>query len=176
MAKITSMTSKWQNTSKNDANALKLAENKALHDCLCWMTKKLKNHLIIMLISIIMLIKKSHRLNFRRWPWMIKIVPEMDYLVKITPKRGITLVPSWYIIFDLDIEILTLKFMKKTTRWPFSERAHPKMNSTPSNYFKNDSVPVKTHTQNELLTCCYLYFIKIIFSHLTLELPFDLEI
>ena len=40
---------------------------------------------------------------------------------------------------------------------------------------KNDSVPVKTHTQNELLSCCYLYLIKIIFSHLTLELTLDLE-
>ena len=59
MAKITLMTSKWQNTSKNDTSAPKLADNEVLHDCLCWMTKKFKNHLIIMLISIIMLNKKK---------------------------------------------------------------------------------------------------------------------
>ena len=34
------MTSKLQNTSKNDISALKLAENEILHHFLCWMTKK----------------------------------------------------------------------------------------------------------------------------------------
>ena len=32
------------------------------------------------------------------------------------------------------------------------------------------------HTQNELLNFCYLYFMKIIFSHLTFELTFDLTL
>ena len=35
MAKITWMTSKFQNTTKNDISALKLAENEVLHDLFC---------------------------------------------------------------------------------------------------------------------------------------------
>ena len=58
------MTSKFQNTFKNDIRALKLAENKVLPDFLCWMTKKFKNHLMIMLISIIMQIKKKPPAEF----------------------------------------------------------------------------------------------------------------
>ena len=58
MAKITLINSKWQNTSKNDTSALKLAKNEVLHDFLCWMTKKFENHLMIMLISMIMQSKK----------------------------------------------------------------------------------------------------------------------
>ena len=41
-----------------------------------------------------------------RWPWVIKIMQEMDCPVKITWKWGITLVPgfiSWKIIFALEI-------------------------------------------------------------------------
>ena len=41
-----------------------------------------------------------------RWPWVIKIIQEMDCPVKITQKWGITLVPGficWKIIFDLEI-------------------------------------------------------------------------
>ena len=41
-----------------------------------------------------------------RWPWVIKIIQEMDCPVKITWKWGITLVPGficWKIIFDLEI-------------------------------------------------------------------------
>ena len=64
MAKITKMTSKFQNTSINGISALKLAENEVLHDFLCWMTKKFENHLMIMLISIIMQIKKKPPAEF----------------------------------------------------------------------------------------------------------------
>ena len=41
-----------------------------------------------------------------RWPWVIKIIQEMDCPVKITWKWGITLAPGficWKIIFDLEI-------------------------------------------------------------------------
>ena len=42
------------------------------------------------------------------WPWIIKIVSEMDCPGKITWEWGITLVPSfisWKIIFDLEIDL-----------------------------------------------------------------------
>ena len=58
------MTSNFQNTSKNDISALKLAKNEVLHDFLCWMPKKFENHLMIMLISIIMQIKKKPPVEF----------------------------------------------------------------------------------------------------------------
>ena len=43
-----------------------------------------------------------------------------------------------------------------------------KWTQRPKITIKNDPVRVKTHTQNELVTCCYLYSLKIIFLHLTL--------
>ena len=47
------------NTSKIKLSSLKLAENEVLLDILCCMTKEFEIHLITMVISIIMLIKKS---------------------------------------------------------------------------------------------------------------------
>ena len=48
------------------------------------------------------------KLTFWPWkgPWVMKIIQEMDCPVKITRKRGITLVPGficWTIIVDLEI-------------------------------------------------------------------------
>ena len=60
-----------------------------------------------------------------RWPWVIKIIQEMDCPVKITWKWGITLVPGficWKIIFDLEIfgghfVFALKKFRPRVPKW-----------------------------------------------------------
>ena len=60
-----------------------------------------------------------------RWPWVIKIILEMDCPVKITWKWGITLVPGficWKIIFDLEIfgghfVFALKKFRPRVPKW-----------------------------------------------------------
>ena len=60
-----------------------------------------------------------------RWPWIIKIIQEMDCPVKITWKWGITLVPGficWKIISALDISgghfVFALqKFRPRVPKW-----------------------------------------------------------
>ena len=60
-----------------------------------------------------------------RWPYIIKIIQEMDCPVKITWKWGITLVPGfncWKIIFDLEIfgghfVFALKKFRPRVPKW-----------------------------------------------------------
>ena len=60
-----------------------------------------------------------------RWPWVIKIIQEMDCPVKITWEWGITLVPGficWKIIFDLEIfgghfVFALKKFRPRVPKW-----------------------------------------------------------
>ena len=60
-----------------------------------------------------------------RWPWVIKIIQEMDSPVKITWKWGITLAPGficWKIIFDLEIfgghfVFALKKFRPRVPKW-----------------------------------------------------------
>ena len=62
-----------------------------------------------------------------RWPWVIKIIQEMDCPVKITWKWGITLAPGficWKIIFDLEIFGGHFVFARKKFR-PRVPKWHP---------------------------------------------------
>ena len=60
-----------------------------------------------------------------KWPWIIKIMQEIDCPVKITWKWGITLVPGficWKIIFDLEISsghfvFVLKKFRPRVPKW-----------------------------------------------------------
>ena len=94
-----------------------------------------------------------------KWPWVMKIIQEMDYPVKITRKWGITLVPGsicWAIIVDLEISgghfVFDLGNALSALKMTLDHQ-----NKTINGFFRQNP------TKKRYYTCSQLYLLKKVF-------------
>ena len=103
------------------------------------------------------------------WPWVMKIIQEMNCPVKITRKWGITLVPGficWTIIVDLEISGGHFVFDRGNALSAL-KMTLDHQNNTINGFFRQN--PTKKEVLHMFLA---LFVKKRIFAYLTLKLTF----